>query len=347
MSVLRTATSAEVRGWDELVLANPDGGHILQSRAWGEFKRDSGWEPRFMVAELARPVAVLFLVRRIAGLGTLWYTPKGPGIAEADMLPTLARAWCDMSQGFLLKCEPELEVSVDTSAWPDAGLRKARLDVQGNAATIFVDLARKEDDILASFKSKTRYNIRLAARKGVTVRRVPVDERSADAMYRLMRATSQRGEFILRPRSYFETYWRMQEANDQGALFFAFLADEVLAGVFVTHFGARGWYKDGGSSRRHHELMAPYLLQWEVMRWLRSRGVRSYDLVAVPRRAELHEGHRFWGLYRFKSGFHDDITEFVGTWDVPRSERRYRLWDPYGEKLARQWVYRVNHDIFY
>ncbi|MBV8196035.1 MAG: peptidoglycan bridge formation glycyltransferase FemA/FemB family protein, partial [Candidatus Dormibacteraeota bacterium] len=181
----------------------------------------------------------------------------------------------------------------------------------------------------------------------VSVRRFPVDDRSIDVMYRLMRATQTRGGFLLRASEYFASYWRLQHANDQGEFFFALLGDEVLAGCFVTILGAKAWYKDGGSTRSHHELMAPHLLQWEVMRWLRDRGVRTYDLVAVPRRAELREDHPYWGLYRFKSGFNDEITEFTGTWDAVASPRRYRLWSVVGERAATQWTYRVYHDLFY
>ena len=59
-------------------------------------------------------------------------------------------------------------------------------------------------------------------------------------------------------------------------------------------------------------MMAPHLLQWEVMRWLRARGVEAYDLVAVPPAAELSPAHPLFGLYRFKSGFSERITEYVG-----------------------------------
>ena len=93
--------------------------------------------------------------------------------------------------------------------------------------------------------------------------------------------------------------------------------------------------------------MAPHLLQWEVMCWLRERGVESYDLVAVPPAAELNPSHPLFGLYRFKSGFSDRITEYVGTWDLPISRRRYAAWNAIAERAAHQWAYRVRHDLLY
>jgi len=345
---MREATHAEIGRWDELVLANPDGGHVLQTRAWGEFKRRWGWRPHYLVSESEnQQVAVLVLGRAAVGLGRLWYVPKGPGICRPEDLCAVVRHPGALDGGFVVKIDPEIEHTADTSAWRRSGWIKAPFEVQNSTATILVDLARDEDALLASFKPKCRYNIRLAARKGVRVRRVEVDDRSVDAMYRLMQVTQTRGGFMLRPKRYFEGYWRLQHASGQGEFFFALLGDEVLAACFVSRLGSKAWYKDGGSSRSHHEFMAPYLLQWEVMRWLRQRDVRVYDLVAVPRPADLTEGHPFYGLYRFKSGFNDHITEFVGTWDLPLDPRRYHLWNRAGERIARQWTYRVHHDFFY
>jgi len=122
---------------------------------------------------------------------------------------------------------------------------------------------------------------------------------------------------------------------------------EVLAGVFATYLGRKAWYKDGGSTKEHAAVMAPHLLQWEVMRWLRARGVDAYDLVAVPPAAELKPSHPLYGLYRFKSGFSERITEYVGTWDLPIRQRRYAAWNSIAERAAHQWAYRVRHDLLY
>jgi lipid II:glycine glycyltransferase (peptidoglycan interpeptide bridge formation enzyme) len=93
--------------------------------------------------------------------------------------------------------------------------------------------------------------------------------------------------------------------------------------------------------------MAPHLLQWEVMRWLKDRGVTAYDLVAVPAAGQLNPEHPLFGLYRFKSGFSDTITEYVGTWELPIRRARYAAWNRVAERAAHQWSYRVRHDLLY
>jgi len=349
---MRRATAAEVGRWDELVLANPGGGHILHTRAWADFKSRWNWRPEFLIddghGQDGAPLAMVFFRRGIAGFGDLWYAPKGPAVASVGDVAAVLADRSSFDGGFLVKVEPEL-LGDDVTGRDLAagGLRRATADVQIHGATIVIDLDRSEEDLLASFKSKTRYNIRLAARKGVVVRHARIAPDTLDVMYRLMAATARRAGFPLRRQEYFEDYWSAQAAAGQGDVFLAMLGDEVLSGVFVQRLGHRAWYKDGGSTKRHSDVMAPHLLQWEVMRRLRTEGVRSYDLVAVPRRDELREQHPLWGLYRFKSGFSDRITEYVGTLDLPLSEAKYALWNRVGERAAAWYSTRVRHNLLY
>jgi lipid II:glycine glycyltransferase (peptidoglycan interpeptide bridge formation enzyme) len=346
---MRRATAVELEHWDELVAANPDGGQILQSRAWGEFKRAHRWAPRYLVSDEQPSVAILELRHVVPALGQLGYVPKGPGVNSADQLETVLSGLREHAgSAFAIKVEPEIEQSDGAvAALRRMGLVKARHDVQISRATIIVDLRPQEDDLLASFKPKCRYNIRLAQRRGVTVLPVPLDRDSIDIMYALMASTRDRAGFTLRSKEYFSGYWRLHAAAGQGQLFFASLGDEVLAGVFATFIGAKAWYKDGGSTKEHAAVMAPHLLQWEVMRWLRARGIESYDLVAVPPASELTPSHPLFGLYRFKSGFSERITEYLGTWDLPIARRRYAAWNAIAERAAHQWAYRIRHDLLY
>ena len=346
---MRPATSAEIDRWDHLLMANPDGGNMLQTRAWGEFKRGWGWRPAYLVSDdPGMPVATLFLRRHVPGLGWLWYAPKGPAASTADQLAQMLSSRSAFPGAFCVQVEPELpDTAANRLALTSAGLRKAE-DVQISRATAIVDLAPDEEAVLASFKPKTRYNIRLAGRRGVTVTAVPCDKAGVTAMYGLMAAAFQRAGFPLRPQTYYSGYWRLFEASGQGQLFLARLGEEVLAGAFVIRVGDRAWYKDGGSVTHRHEAMAPHLVQWEAMRWLRARGVRSYDLFAVPSQEQSAAGdHPLGGLLQFKAGFTADIREFVGTWELVLDERRHRLWRRAGEPLARRLRWRLRGDLLY
>ncbi len=364
---MRAATPAEIEEWDLLVAANPDGGHMLQTRAWGEAKRRWGWRPVYLIAEVeavesvttgaaggrtahsqAGSIAVLFLRRPVPGLGWLWYCPKGPGVVSVEQLRRVLADRTALNGAFSVEVEPEIaDTPQNRAALAELGLRKVE-DVQIARATVNVDLTPDEDAILASFRPKTRYNVRLAARRGVSVTTVPCEPDAVLAMHRLMGMAFRHAALPLRPLAYYASYWRLFEASGQGALCLARLGDEVLAGAFVVWLGEKGWYKDGGSSPRYRDAMAPHLLQWEVMRFLRARGVRSYDLFAAPRRADLDDpANPVRGLWQFKSGFSADLHEFVGTWGEAVDARRYWIWRRMAEPLTRRVRWRLRGDLLY
>lgn len=345
---MRPATEQEIQIWDQLILKNPDGGEVLQTRAWGEFKGRHGWKPRYFIYKFdSVQVAAVFLTRRVAGFGELWYCPKGPGVATTKQLLQLAKMTGEGNpDAFLIKLEPEIiedEQSVASLESPVTSLEKPAGDVHISRATIRVNLAPGLDELMANLKQKTRYNVRLAARKGVTVEPVPATKRNLDRMYELMRQTQDRAGFRLRAADYFQDYWKAQAEAGQGQLFFAKHKGRVLAGAFVTLLGNKAWYKDGGSSREHSELMAPYLLQWEIMRWLKAKGIRNYDLVGVSPQGT----QRFSGLDHFKGGFGGQAAQFIGTWDLPIDEGKYHLWTKIGEKLTLGYYNRIKKSLWY
>lgn len=348
---MREATPQELAKWDQLVLKNPDGGEVLQTKVWGEFKGRHGWQPRYFIFKFDHvQVAALFLTRQVKGLGQVWYCPKGPGVVTAKQFLQLADMTDTYLQNlpgapFLVKFEPEISEDDSVVASLQAlgsHLQKSPRDVHISRATIKISLKPGPEDILASFKSKTRYNIRLAERKGVTVQAVAPTAKNLDVMYELLRQTQLRAGFLLRSKQYFLDYWQAQTEAGQGQLFFANHNGKVLAGAFVTMFDGKAWYKDGGSLREHNELMAPYFLQWEVMRWLKLNGVKTYDLVGVS-----PDGKSLTGITHFKEGFGGQMIKFIGTWDLPLNDAKYAFWNRLGERLTLSYHHRAKKSLWY
>lgn len=341
---MRPATPEEVSQWDRLVAANPDGGNVLQSKAFAETKALHGWEPLyFMLGE----VAVLVLSREVPLLGELWYVCKGPGVTVKEGLEAFAKR-LPYPPPFMVKVEPEIPASkVRMAELNKFGYEKVR-DIQYNVSTVVVSLKPEEDDIIGAFKQKTRYNVRLAAKKGVTVEAVVTNEAGIDQMYALMQATVVRAGVYLRDRQYFADFWKLHAASGNGQMFFAKYEGQVLAGAFITHLGEKALYKDGGSVREHTDVQAPYMLQWEIMRWLKAKGVTEYDLHGVPPADQVENpDHPLAGLARFKLGFNQEVTEFIGTYDLPVSKNKYKLWTRIGERLEMAYQRRVNKRLFY
>ena len=349
---MRPANEDELARWDELIAANPDGGNALQSWAWGEFKSRWGWEPRRYVYELTdgRKVAAQWLVRKVPGQGEIWYCTKGPGVTSPVDFAEVVRLTREARLGGVFaRFESEVldDDIPDEGKLREIGLERANRD-PGMKSTIFVDLKGGEEAVLASFSQTARRNIRKAVAAGVTMEPVEASDHNLRIMFELMKVTEARAHYGLRPEAYFWDYWSEQVKAGQAQLFFARHDGEVLAGLFATYLGKRSWYKDGGSFDHKREVLAPYLLQWEVMRWLMARGAESYDMIGVPNRDEVGTGHAKDGLYQFKSKFNSEITEFIGCWDLPLGgPARYKLWRKLGERVAAKLANRQPEKFLY
>jgi lipid II:glycine glycyltransferase (peptidoglycan interpeptide bridge formation enzyme) len=315
-------------------------------RAFGETKARHGWQVQYFRLD---DLAVTVLSRRIPGLGELWYLPNGPGVTDLNGLKRFVEAAGQLpSPPFVIKIDPEVpKRAISAAQLQKLGLLPVR-NLQYNVSTVVIDLRPAEDDILASFRQKTRYNVRLAARKGVTVAAVPTNRETMDTMYRLYATTTQRAGVYLRTKSYFTDYWQRYAESGHGQLFFASYQGQVLAGAFILFVGDTALYKDGGSVREHTEVQAPYALQWEIMRWLKAHDIKGYDMHGVPPPDRIDDPtHPMAGLARFKTGFQSEVTEFIGTYDLPLNAAKYARWVRYGQRLAVAFEYRVRRRLFY
>lgn len=330
------------REWN-VFLADCPGAHVLQTSTWGDLKASFGWEPLPILAgENGWRVGALVLFRRLPLSWSVAYLPKGPVIQESISLSTASfnRVWeilgpevvqsCHRKRAIFLKVEPDLIDPSDDKAPSSAppGFRPSPHAIQP-PRTILVDLAGSEEDLLARMKQKTRYNLRLAQKKGVQV------EHSADvaAFYQLMQVTGQRDVFAVHSQAYYQRAFDLFSSGDQCTLLLAKFEGELLGGVMVFIQGRRAWYFYGASSSQRRELMAPYLLQWEAMRWARHWGCTQYDLWGIPDAPEADleaqfstRGDGLWGVYRFKRGFGGSVQRAAGPWDQVFHPLLYRFY---------------------
>lgn len=222
------------------------------------------------------------------------------------------------------------------------GYVKSRWDMQFRT-TMVVDLDRPPDALLARMKSKTRYNINLARRKGVTV----VQDDSPEGrtiLYDMFAHTARRQGFALRPRLYFSAAWdRMIEAG-HAHIFFARQGGRPLAAVLIQTFGRKAEYRIGASYTEERSLMPAPLLQFHAMQWAQEHGMTAYDLVAIPN-ADAPAADTRWGLYWFKAGFGGHPVEFAGCLDKVLDPRGV-LWEALEPAYYRLYVRRTG-DLFY
>jgi hypothetical protein len=274
----------------------------------------------------AAEFGLLVLTRRLLRALTLAYVPFGPALdpvsGRGDMLSALAAALRPHlpPSTFLVRFDLPWEMGGESPAVRRAArglaVRKARNDIQP-PSTVLVDLLPSEEGILAAMKPKTRYNVRLAARKGVSVS--PGTEADFDRWYELYRLTSLRDRIAIHAKSYYADLLSHARLYRGAApcvqLLLARHDGELLAGNIVIFWKDAAVYLTGASANEKRNLMPTYALQWHAMQAARAAGCRVYDLYGIPPRPD--PGHPMYGLYQFKTGFSERVLRRWGTWDVP------------------------------
>ncbi|MEW6286653.1 MAG: peptidoglycan bridge formation glycyltransferase FemA/FemB family protein [Chloroflexota bacterium] len=203
--------------------------------------------------------------------------------------------------------------------------------------TVLIDLKPSEEELLARMKQKTRYNIRLAEKKGVSLR-VGTKE-DLGMLYRMYAETSVRDGFVIRDEGYYQTVWETFLANQSPILNYqlptaepliAEVNHEPVAAIFVFYFAGRAYYVYGMSREAHREKMPNYLLQWEAIKRAKAKGCTVYDLWGAPE--VFDESDPMWGVYRFKEGLGGRVVRTLGAWDFAPSPLWYKM---YSEIIPR------------
>lgn len=313
-------------------------GHILQSYEWGEIKGLTGWEPLRLVVEDGEKIvaALSILKRRIPGINrTIFYAPRGP-VADPTNYELMDFLWGETQKlakehgAIMLKIDPDIPVQNEEFLryFKRAGFRPAKAG-EGFEGTqprfVFrLDITPSLDELFANLHQKTRYNIRLAQKKGVTIR-VAANKDDLKVFYQVLIETAERDKFLIRSYDYFSTIWDHLVENGLARIFLAEYEGKVIAGTLALIFGDKVWYLYGASSNKYRNVMPNYLLQWTMITWAKENNCTLYDFRGVP--GHLSEDNPLYGLYRFKKGFNGEYTEFIGEYDLVFDPLMYGLWN--------------------
>jgi peptidoglycan pentaglycine glycine transferase (the first glycine) len=310
--------------WDCCALAfgSPS---ILQGRVWGDLKARWGWTVHRIASE-GDGWAAQVLTRPLPFGGRLAYVPHGPLLAGVTSASQWTRAlttltsWLRRAGTAVAKLELDVPGPDDdlTAVLGRLGWRPSHEAIQfANTMRSAVDL--DPDEHRRRLKPKTRYNIALATRRGVTVRHA--GEESLDAFLHLYQETAERDGFALRSAAYYLDAWSAFLRAGQATLLLAEKDGRALAGVLPVAYGPVAYYLYGASAGESRRDMAPYLAQWESLMWARSRGCAVYDWWGGP--ASSSPADPLAGVARFKTAFGAELVTRLGAWDLPLSPGRY------------------------
>ncbi len=331
----------------------------MQSTTWAFLKSARGMQPMaFRVETSCGVLHLLLLLSRIPSGKYTAYCPWGPEIAIPEdlhglfleelserikpMLPSntvVVRYDLPWESPYETpQDEPsvqsmELRMNIGTEQWR---LRKASTDIQPPHSVV-IHTTRDLDTLLDSMKSKTRYNIRLAYRRGVEVK-VGGEDKLGN-FFRLYEKTMERKGLRVHPESYFRdllTASRHPAATDTDVLVLsAELGATAVAAIVVAVTEHYAMYLYGASDYANRHAMGPYALQWRAIEEAHHRSCLYYDLFGVPK--DANPSHPMSGLLRFKAGFGGEFVNRLGCWDFPFDEQAYQALR--GAQLAESGYY--------
>lgn len=314
-------------------------GDLLQSFEWGDLKARGGWKPARVIGEKHGEIvaAASLLKRAIPKVGRcIMYAPRGPVLdtTDAQLVQEFTAHLCETAakhHAILLKIDPPvpIEDTASEASLRAVGFRPVTTDGFGGTqpkCVMQLDLDKTPDELLASFKPKWRYNIRLAEKNGVTVR-LDCDRSDLGVFYALLSETAKRDGFLVRGIKYFEDMWDILVPAGYMRMALTYYEGQAVAGALAYKFGDRAWYTYGASSNEHRNVMPNHLMQWELIQWAKEQGCKWYDFRGVSPRKDAAEDDHLAGLNRFKEGFSPRFVEYIGEYDLVLSPLFYWLWN--------------------
>lgn len=314
--------------WEELVKSNHASG-FHQSFDWSHFKRLEGWDTYkiglFDDLDELQGGAIVHQFKFKDGKNFL-YIPEGPILNFEEekelhwqwrVLETALHSIVNLDKKVMtthIRMEPRIG---KVPNWFLLGWTKAGVNLQPRF-TLTMDLTQSEETLLAGMKQKGRYNIRLAEKKGVTVRRT--DWKEIEKFFELYKQTFSRNHFSGKELPLFKNLEKSMGANCD--LYLAEHEGTHLAGALILNHGERSTYLYGASSNENRQLMAPSLLHWEIMKDLKLRGFKEYDFWGAAPDSEDSQ-HEWHGLTRFKEQFGPQKKKWIGAYDYILQEAAY------------------------
>ena len=334
--------------WNEIIAGLP-GASLLQTSQWADVKARVSWEafPKLWKKADGTVEAAALVLKRPIKFGPLptgtnfLYVPRGP-LMDWSNYELRDRVMADLAEfgreqhALFVKVDPDVPVS-----FGEPGTDESRENPAGQALlayyqehgwvrspqqvqfanSVWIDTQPDLDTLLANMKQRTRYKVRLAEKKGVTVRRGGPDDFNAIAD--LYAETSARDGFLIRDKDYYLDVWQRFYAAGMLTPLIAEVEGQMVAAVMIFVTGDTARYVYGMSGPDHREKMPNYLLQWEAIKLAKEKGCRTYDLWGAP--DEFREDDRMWGVYQFKRGLGGEVVITPGAWDLPLQKQGYQL----------------------
>jgi len=300
--------------------------NFLHSWFWGEFQQSI--EHRIVRTGFYKDgtlVGVMLFIIEDARRGRYGVVPAGP-IIDWNDTKLIAEAFETMRQlaeeydCVFVRVRPQL-LATDkaTSKFHEFGFRSAPMHLHAEL-TWQLDLTQSEDLILSKMRKKTRYEIKQAEKKQISITTTQ-DPVAIDRFYDIQLQTAQRHGFVPFSKNFLKEQFKVFVASDKAVLFEAYNQKELLAQAYIIFYGAEAAYHYGTSTDAGRNLPGAYALQWAAIKEAKKRGITRYNFWGVTKPDQTK--HRFYGVSIFKRGFGGEEVEYLHAQDLVVRKTHY------------------------
>lgn len=307
--------------WDSFVKTNAADGGLLQSWQWADFQKSLGnsiFRLGVINGEGQLQAAASIVKHELPFEYNYLYCPRGPVInvlklEDLNSLFAEIKKIAKEEKSFLIRVDPPWLIG-NEKRLVDASFRKGEYEIQPKCSFV-IDITKNEQELLATMKQKTRYNIGLAQRKEVKVRSSS-EAADIESFWQLTKQTSSRDGFTPHPKEHYKKMFDILSQNGTVKLFLAEYDNKIIAANMMSFFGKVCTYLHGASANMYRDIMAPHLLQWEAILEAKKLGFQFYDFGGVN--GETFNNPKWEGVTRFKTGFSTEVKpdEYVGNFDL-------------------------------
>jgi len=323
---------------DQFIISQEETGHILQSYEWGELRRSEGHiVKRF---GLKRDGKIIVLCQLVLHRLPKWYPSKkkyigevwrGPvvdsttKISEFEFFLDKIQEWASGQDVVFIKFEPRFVKGIKF----ESSLKKLCIIGEDTfiPSTLSLNIDRSEEMIYSGIDKVTRKNIRKAERKGVLVDIVTNQDKqrlSIHDLYKLLEVTSNRAGFRVRSRHFYDKLIAIQSKYFKQIIIEARVDGNIAAAYLCLIMGDTIYTPYSGSDRKFSEYKANDLINWQLIKYAKSIGLKKYDQWGIlPEDAPTHD--TMWGVTRFKLAFGGNREDYIGAYDLVVDQSDYKL----------------------
>lgn len=307
---------------------------IFQTPEWEKFKLETGYQKSHHIGD------ILVLQRELPLGRTMLYSPmvsqsQANGVGSKEFLDKIKKIG-EENNAVFYRLELDIDVLHPTSYALLETFKKSFEEMQPENNWV-VDVSQKEEDILAGMKQKGRYNIKLAQKNNIEITSSESAGKELDIFYELYSKTGKRKRVTFRAKAYFEKLLDILGKIGYARVYTATSKIEgktvPLAAAVIIFYGEEALYLYGGSSDKYRNLMAPYLLHWQIMQEAKKRGMKKYNFLGIAPTDDPK--HPWAGITRFKQQFGGKQEDILGSYDLVIKPFEYQIFKT-AERIRRR-----------